>query len=66
MNSGLNLFTPSSVHYGEVHALQAHRQVVLAQAFAQHPQRFPHGKPQVKGAPTRVYINPPKPPTNLS
>lgn len=65
-HSGLNLFTPSSVHHAEVLALQAQRQVVLAQAFAAHPQRFPQGKPQVKGAPTEVYINPPKAPTNLS
>jgi putative transposase len=65
-HTGLNLFTPSSVHYGEVLALQAQRQVVLAQAFAAHPQRFPQGQPQAKGAPTEVYINPPKTPTNLS
>lgn len=65
-HSGLNLFTPSSVHHGEVLALQAQRQVVLAQAFAAHPQRFPQGKPQAKGAPTEVYINPPKAPMNLS
>jgi putative transposase len=54
------------VHYGEVLALQAQRQVVFAQAFAAHPQRFPQGKPQAKGAPTEVYINPPKAPMNLS
>lgn len=65
-HSGLNLFTPSSVHYGEVLALQAQRQVVLAQAFAAHPQRFSLGMPQVKGAPTAVYINPPKAPMTLS
>lgn len=65
-HSGLNLFTPSSVHYGEVLALQVQRQVVLAQAFAAHPQRFPQGQPQAKGAPTEVYINPPKAPMNLS
>jgi putative transposase len=65
-HTGLNLFTPSSVHYGEVLALQAQRQAVLAQAFTAHPQRFPQGKPQVKGAPTEVYINPPKAATNLS
>lgn len=65
-HSGLNLFTPSSVHYGAVLDLQAQRQAVLAQAFAAHPQRFPQGKPQVKGAPTAVYINPPKAPMTLS
>ena len=65
-HTGLNLFTPSSVHYGEVLDLQAQRQAVLAQAFAAHPQRFSQGKPQVKGAPTAVYINPLKVPTTLS
>jgi putative transposase len=65
-HTGLNLFTPSSVHYGEVYDLQAQRQAVLAQAFAAHPQRFSQGKPQVKGVPTAVYINPPKALTTLS
>jgi putative transposase len=65
-HSGLNLMTPESVHYGEAVAVQVQRQSVMSAAFEACPERFRAGMPCVKGAPTAVYINPPKPPENLA
>jgi putative transposase len=65
-HSGLNLLTPASVHYGQAAHLQQQRQAVMLAAYATHPARFTRGEPVVKGAPTAVYINPPKPIVNLS
>jgi putative transposase len=58
-HTGLNLLTPASVHYGQAEIIRQQRQAVLAAAYAQHPQRFVHGQPLVKGAPAAVWINPP-------
>jgi transposase InsO family protein len=65
-HSGLNLMTPASVHYGEAVVVQAQRQSVMSAAFVASPERFRAGLPLVKGAPTAVYINPPKHPENLA
>jgi putative transposase len=65
-HSGLNLMTPASVHHREAVAVQAQRQSVMVAAFDAYPERFRAGMPCVKGAPSAVYINPPKPPENLS
>lgn len=59
-HSGLNLMTPASVHYGEAHPVQQQRQSVMSVAFEACPERFRGGIPIVKGAPTAVWINPPK------
>ena len=58
-HTGLNLLTPASVHYGQAETIRQQRQAVLAAVYAQHPQRFVHGEPIVKGAPDAVWINPP-------
>ena len=65
-HSGLNLLTPASVHYGTADALLLQRQRVLYSAYHLHPERFMQGIPLVKGAPSAVYINPPKEAQNLS
>ena len=65
-HSGLNLMTPASVHYGAAMAVQQHRQRVMVAAFQACPERFRGGLPMMKGAPTAVYINPPKPAENLA
>jgi putative transposase len=65
-HSGLNLLTPASVHYKEAHAIQQQRQTVMSAAYQVHPERFIRGIPIVKGAPTAVWINPPKQAENLS
>lgn len=58
-HSGLNLLTPASVHEGTAVLIQQQRQAVMGTAYAQYPARFRGGHPQVKGAPTAVWINPP-------
>lgn len=65
-HSGLNLMTPASVHCGQADAVQQQRQSVMAAAFEACPARFRAGMPLVKGAPSAVYINPPKPAKNLA
>jgi putative transposase len=56
---GLGLFTPHDVHYGLAAAKCEQRALVLASAFARHPERFPNGQPKPKAVPTAVWINPP-------
>ena len=56
---GLGLFTPHNVHYGLAAAKREQRALVLANAFASHPERFPHGRPQPQAVPSTVWINPP-------
>ena len=65
-HSGLNLLTPSSVHFGEATAIQQKRQAVMLAAFAAHPHRFVRGQPLVKAAPAAVWINPPTTIADLS
>jgi len=56
---GLGLFTPHDVHHGLAAAKHEQRALVLADAFARHPERFPNGQPRPKEVPTAVWINPP-------
>jgi putative transposase len=56
---GLGLFTPHDVHYGLAAAKREKRALVLAEAFARNPERFPNGMPMPKALPTAVWINPP-------
>jgi putative transposase len=57
---GLGLMTPATVHYGLAEDLTAKRQVVLAGAYAQHPERFVKGRPMPPQLPDAVWINPPQ------
>jgi putative transposase len=57
---GLGLFTPHDVHYGLAAAKRDQRALVLAEAFARNPERFPNGRPSPRALPTAVWINPPK------
>ena len=59
---GIGLFTPHDVHFGLAEAKREKRALVLAEAFAKNPQRFPNGRPLPKPLPTAVWINPPKVP----
>jgi putative transposase len=60
-HSGLGLHTPASVHYGGAGAIREHRTVVLAAAYAAHPERFVRAMPRPPSLPTAVWINPPQP-----
>jgi len=59
-HSGLGLLTPADVHYGVAEQRVAARALVLATAYAAHPERFPAGPPQPPARPVEVWINPPK------
>jgi len=60
-HSGLGLLTPHDVHFGLAEQRRAERAIVLATAYAAHPERFPMGPPAPAPLPTGVWINPPKP-----
>lgn len=59
-HSGLGYLTPADVHFGRAADRLAQRGIVLAKAFAQHPERFPNGMPMPGEVPTAVWINKPK------
>lgn len=56
---GLGLFTPHDVHSGCARSKLDDRARVLATAYAAHPERFPHGRPEPPALPTEVWINRP-------
>lgn len=53
--------TPAVVHYGSAAKCNDRRQMVLAKAFEEHPERFVNGLPKVLELPEAVWINPPNP-----
>jgi putative transposase len=59
-HSALGLMTPEAMHHGRATELRQHRQQVLHQAFAAHPQRFVRGTSTPPKLPTQVWINQPK------
>ena len=65
---GIGLMTPDQVHYGQIDAVHAARQVTLDQAFAANPERFVKKPPVPPNKPTATWINPPTPkkPASLS
>lgn len=58
-HSGINMLTPSQVHYGKAEEVLARRQKVLDSAFMRHPERFVKGRPSAGTLPVAVWINPP-------
>jgi putative transposase len=58
-HSGLGFLTPAVVHFGQADVVRAHRDRVLAAAYAAHPERFVNGRPHPADLPTVVWINPP-------
>lgn len=44
-HSGLGLTTPTMVHHGQAQTIYEHRQQVLRDAYAAHPERFVRGLP---------------------
>jgi len=59
-HAGLGLMTPNQVHYGQIDAIHAARQITLTTAFAAHPERFVKKPPTPPDKPTAVWINPPQ------
>jgi len=60
-HSGLALYTPADVFHGRTDELIVTRQAGLDAAYAAHPERFVHGRPQVPRPPAIVAINPLEP-----
>ncbi len=60
-HSGLELLTPSDVHYGRTEQRVIERQSVLDKAFVAHPERFPLGRPLARRPERAVWINKPEP-----
>ena len=58
-HSGIGLHTPASVHHGTHHHVRALRQQTLDAAYAAHPQRFGHRRPEPPKIPTEAWINQP-------
>ncbi len=58
-HSGLGFLTPAVVHFGHAEVVRAHRDRVLAAAYARHPERFVNGRPHPADLPNAVWINPP-------
>ena len=62
-HTGLALFTPSDVFFGQVETIARCRQDALLCAYAANPERFVAGPPAVRRPPARVFINPPDVPS---
>lgn len=60
-HSALGLLTPAAVHGGQATDILERRNVVLAGAYAAHPERFVRRPPRAAQVPTAVWINPPRP-----
>ena len=60
-HAGIGLMTPDQVHYGQIDAVHAARQVTLDQAFRENPERFVKKPPIPPAKPTAAWINPPTP-----
>ncbi len=60
-HAGIGMMTPDQVHYGQIDAVHAARQVTLDQAFSQYPARFVKRPPVPPAKPTATWINPPAP-----
>jgi transposase InsO family protein len=58
-HTGIGLMTPDQVHYGQIDAVHAARQVTLDQAFSHYPARFVKRPPVPPAKPTATWINPP-------
>jgi transposase InsO family protein len=65
-HSGLALYTPADVFLGRVEQVRAVRQTALDAAYAEHPERFPHGAPRALLPPAEVSINPMTTPTAVT
>ena len=58
-HSGIGMFTPHDLHHGLADARRTARAGVLLDAWAKHPERFPHGPPTPATLPTAAWINKP-------
>jgi putative transposase len=59
-HTGLGLLTPADVHHGLAEEKITRRAMVLAGAYAKHPERFTRGVPKPPVLPKEVWINKPQ------
>jgi transposase InsO family protein len=59
-HSGIAMLTPESVHYGTYQQILEKREIVLMDAYMNHPERFVKGVPNVEQLPQEVWINKPE------
>jgi putative transposase len=59
-HSGIAMLAPDDVHYGRAARVLDQRRVVLAAAYAAHPERFVRHAPTPREVPTQVWINRPE------
>jgi putative transposase len=59
-HGGLGLHTAADIHYGRAEAVQAARAIILAAAYADHPERFVRKPPAPPAIPDGSWINPPE------
>lgn len=64
-HSGIVMLTPAMVHYNLHEPILRQRSEILVKAYAEHPERFVRGIPQVKSLPTEVWINKPTTPAGI-
>jgi putative transposase len=64
-HAGIGLMTPDQVHYGQIDAVHAARQVTLDQAFRENPERFVNKAPAPPDKPIAAWINPPTPKSRI-
>ena len=64
-HSGIVMLTPAMVHYNLHEPVLRQRSDRLVRAYAEHPERFVRGIPQVKSLPTEVWINKPTTPAGI-
>ena len=60
-HSGTGMHTPYDVHHDLADAVRDKRAFVLAEAYAQHPERFPGRPPEPPKIPETAWINKPSP-----
>jgi hypothetical protein len=53
--------TPDQMHYGQIDAVHAARQLTLDHAFRENAERFVKKPPTPPAKPTAAWINPPQP-----
>lgn len=59
-HSGIGMFTPAMVHYGQAEKLLKERQATLDMAMAAHPERFVRKRPEPQQLPEAAWINRPE------
>jgi putative transposase len=57
-HSGIGLLTPATIHHDQTLRVLTNRDIILAAAYQQHPERFKR-PPKAQRPPTTVWINPP-------